>query len=97
MRIDRLREIANACTIPFVLHGGSGTPDDQMKNAIENGICKINIYSDVVTALNNGLKNKLNSVVNPAMWPMFVFEEARFLMRKTIRNKIRVFGSNNRV
>ncbi len=97
LRIDRLQEIARQCNVPFVLHGGSGTPDEQMQKAIENGICKINIYSDVVTGLNTGLKNKLNSIGNPATWPMFVFEEARKLMKETIRNKIRAFGSNNRV
>ena len=97
LRIDRLQEIAKNCKIPFVLHGGSGTPNDQMQKAIENGICKINIYSDVVTGLNTGLKNKLNSIGNPATWPMFVFEEARQLMRETVRNKIRAFGSNNRI
>ena len=97
LRIDRLQEIAKGCAIPFVLHGGSGTPDEQMQKAIENGICKINIYSDVVTALNTGLKNKLNAIQNGATWPVFVFEEARNLMKETIRNKIRAFGSNNRV
>ena len=97
LRIDRLQEIASVCDMPFVLHGGSGTPDDQMQNAIKNGICKINIFSDVVTGLNNGLNNKLNTITNPATWPMIVFEEARGLMRETIRNKIRTFGSNNRI
>ena len=97
LRIDRLQEIAKNCNVPFVLHGGSGTPDEQMQKAIENGICKINIYSDVVTGLNTGLKNKLDKIQNPATWPMFVFEEARKLMRETVRNKIRAFGSNNRV
>lgn len=97
LRIDRLQEIASVCNVPFVLHGGSGTPDKQMQNAIQNGICKINIYSDVVTGLNNGLKHKLNSITNPATWPMFVFEEARTLMKETVRQKIRAFGSNNRV
>lgn len=97
LRIDRLQEIAKNCNVPFVLHGGSGTPDEQMQKAIENGICKINIYSDVVTGLNTGLKNKLNTIQNPATWPMFVFDEARTLMKETIRSKIRAFGSNNRV
>ena len=59
LRIDRLDEITAVCDRPLVLHGGSGTPDDQMKTAIEHGITKINIYSDVVGALNSGLKNKL--------------------------------------
>lgn len=97
LRIDRLDEITAVCDRPLVLHGGSGTPDDQMKMAIEHGITKINIYSDVVGALNSGLKNKLNSIQNPSTWPVFVFEDARKAMREAIRAKIHAFGSFGRV
>ena len=97
LRIDRLDEITAVCDRPLVLHGGSGTPDDQMKMAIEHGITKINIYSDVVGALNTGLKNKLNSIENPSTWPVFVFEEARQRMKEAVRAKIYAFGSNGRV
>ena len=97
LRIDRLDEITAVCDRPLVLHGGSGTPDDQMQTAIHHGITKINIYSDVVGAMNEGLKNKLNSIKNPSTWPAFVFEEARVKMKEAIRTKIRVFGSNGRV
>lgn len=97
LRIDRLDEITAVCDRPLVLHGGSGTPDDQMKMAIEHGITKINIYSDVVGALNTGLKNKLNTITNPSTWPVYVFEEARVRMREVVRAKIHAFGSNGRV
>ena len=97
LRIDRLDEICAVCDRPLVLHGGSGTPDDQMKMAIEHGITKINIFSDVVGALNTGLKNKLNAIQNPSTWPAFVFEEARVRMRDAVRAKIRAFGSCGRV
>lgn len=97
LRIDRLDEIKKVCSCPLVLHGGSGTPDDQMKKAIEHGITKINIFSDIVGALNLGLKNKLNSITNPSTWPAFVFEEARNRMKDAVRQKIRAFNSNGRV
>lgn len=97
LRIDRLDEITALSDLPLVLHGGSGTPDDQMQAAIAHGITKINIFSDVVGALNAGLKNKLNSMENPSTWPVFVFEEARARMKEAVRTKIRVFGSANRV
>lgn len=97
LHIKRLDEIRQACNVPLVLHGGSGTPDDQIKEAIEHGITKINIYSDVVGAMNLGLKNKLNSMENPSTWPVYVFEEARENMREVVRNKIYIFGSNNRI
>ena len=97
LRIDRLDEIVAVCDRPLVLHGGSGTPDDQMQTAIKHGITKINIYSDVVGAMNSALREKLNSITNPSTWPVFVFEGARERMKAAIREKIRVFGSAGRV
>lgn len=97
LRLDRLDEINKISKKPLVLHGGSGTPDEQVKKAIELGITKINIYSEVLNALNTGLKDKLNDIQNMSMWPIFVYEEAKKRMEDVIRNKIRTFGSNNRV
>ena len=97
LRIDRLDEITAVCDRPLVLHGGSGTPDDQMKNAIAHGITKINIYSDVLYALNQGLKNTLNKVTNPSTWPFIVYEDAIKMMKEVVREKIRTFGSAGRI
>ena len=97
LRIDRLDEITSVCERPLVLHGGSGTPDDQMQNAIHHGITKINIYSDVVAAMNRGLKDKLNATENPATWPFLVFADARSMMKDVVRNKLRIFGSAGRL
>ncbi len=97
LRIDRLDDITAVCDRPLVLHGGSGTPDEQMREAVAHGITKINIYSDLVAALNRGLKHKLNSITNLSAWPVYVFEEARRNMREVVRDKLRVFGSAGRV
>ena len=97
LRIDRLDEIMAVCDRPLVLHGGSGTPNDQMQMAIRHGITKINIFSDVVAALNMGLKNKLNAIENPSTWPFLVYEEARAGMKEVVRNKLHTFGSAGRV
>lgn len=97
LRIDRLDEITAVCDRPLVLHGGSGTPDEQMKNAIHHGITKINIYSDVLFALNQGLKNTLNNIDNPSTWPFLVYEDAMKQMKDVVRAKIRQFGSAGRV
>ncbi len=97
LRIDRLDEITAICDRPLVLHGGSGTPADQMANAIAHGITKINIYSDVLYALNQGLKNTLNNISNPSTWPFIVYEDAMKLMKEVVREKIRTFGSAGRI
>ncbi|MGS0972833.1 MAG: class II fructose-bisphosphate aldolase [Candidatus Izemoplasmataceae bacterium] len=45
--VDRLKEIRDVVDIPLVLHGGSGTPVAVIKECIENGICKININTEM--------------------------------------------------
>lgn len=97
LAFDRLAEINRISESPLVIHGGSGTPDDQMIKAISLGITKVNIYSEVLYGLNSGLKDKLNQIENLSMWPVYVYEEANKRMREVIRNKIRTFGSNGRV
>ena len=97
LRIDRLDEITAVCDRPLVLHGGSGTPIDQMQNAIHRGITKINIYSDVLFALNQGLKNTLNTITNPSTCPFLVYEDAMKMMKEVVREKLRTFGSAGRI
>ncbi|MBO5412505.1 MAG: class II fructose-bisphosphate aldolase [Clostridia bacterium] len=97
LRIDRLDEITAICNRPLVLHGGSGTPDDQMAMAIRHGITKINIYSDVLYALNQGLKNTLNNITNPSTWPFIVYDDAIKMMKEVVRQKLRAFGSAGKI
>ena len=97
LRIDRLDEIVAVCDRPLVLHGGSGTPRDQMENAIRHDITKINIYHDMVAAMNRGIKAKTDRLENITTWPIFVFEDAKRQMKEVIREKIRTFGSNGRI
>lgn len=97
LNFDTLNKINKVSTCPLVLHGGSGTPDEDVKKTIELGITKINIFSEVLNALNTSLREKLNSIENMAMWPIFINENAVVQMKEVIRHKIRTFGSNNRV
>jgi len=50
INIERLREIAEKVAVPLVLHGGSGTPDDKVVEAIGYGIAKVNICTEFVAA-----------------------------------------------
>ena len=50
INIERLKKIAEKVSIPLVLHGGSGTPDEKVKESIINGIAKVNICTEFVAA-----------------------------------------------
>ena len=43
----------------MVVHGGSGTPDDQIKKAISLGVTKLNIYSEMMAAYFGTMKEEL--------------------------------------
>jgi len=47
LNIQRVSEISKATHIPLVLHGGTGIPDDQILDAIANGVRKVNFGTDV--------------------------------------------------
>lgn len=44
---DRIQTIARTIDVPLVLHGGSGLTDNDFKKAVEKGISKINIFTDI--------------------------------------------------
>ncbi len=44
--IKRLEEINNATDLPLVLHGGTGIPDEQIREAVKAGINKLNIGTE---------------------------------------------------
>lgn len=47
---DRIKTIADTIDVPLVLHGGSGLTDQDFRRAIEKGISKINIFTDINVA-----------------------------------------------
>lgn len=55
--IKHLSEINRSTSIPLVLHGGSGILPDCIKEAVKNGITKINIGTEIRQAYENGLKS----------------------------------------
>lgn len=57
INFERLKEIRNAIETPLVLHGGSSTGDDNLGKCAAEGICKINIYTDLVNAAYNKAKS----------------------------------------
>lgn len=45
--LKRLEEIRNAVSVPLVLHGGSGIPEEQIQGAVKRGITKLNIGTEL--------------------------------------------------
>jgi fructose-bisphosphate aldolase class II len=93
---ERLAEINKRVNIPLVLHGGSGVSDEDFRRCIQNGISKINYFSRTSNAIAKAIKEKLNSVKGEVYYqdlPSIILESCK----AKIKERIRVFGSNNRV
>ena len=56
LNYTRMKEISEKLNIPLVLHGGTGIPDEDILKAIENGINKININTELQLAWNKGVR-----------------------------------------
>ncbi len=57
--VDRIKQISQKVSIPLVLHGASGVPDDVIAEAITNGISIINIDTELRMAFTSELRSAL--------------------------------------
>ncbi|WP_429844418.1 class II fructose-1,6-bisphosphate aldolase [Brevibacillus sp. FIR094] len=57
-RIDfaRIEEIARRVSVPLVLHGGSGIPEEQVKRAVQLGMAKMNVATELRIAFSQAIK-----------------------------------------
>lgn len=58
LSFERLQELNQAISIPLVLHGGSGTGEENLSKAAKMGISKINVFTDFVVAALQATKEK---------------------------------------
>ena len=54
--LERLTKIAEKVSVPLVLHGGTGIPDDAIREAIKRGIAKINICTEFIAAFGKAFQ-----------------------------------------
>lgn len=91
---DRIAEIEEATKLPLVLHGGSGLSDDDFKIAVQKGVCKVNIFTDIDRAGKTGIEAGIKAGAD-SMYKLIPYEiEA---MKKVAMEKIQLFGSAGKV
>ena len=92
LNIERLKEIADAVSVPLVLHGGSGLSDDDFKNTIREGIAKVNIFTDLCLAgeraMKDGAEKKLGYLETRNLKVEYI--------KEAVKHKMSLFGSVNK-
>ncbi len=97
LRIDRLLEIVEKLEnkIFLVLHGGSGTPEEDVIRAINNGIVKVNVNTELRVAYTQALKKSLTN--NPDQnTPYKIMPPVVEAVQKVVENKILLFNSDHK-
>lgn len=92
LRIDILNEITEEVKVPLVLHGGSSNKDEEIAAAVENGICKINISSDIKVAFYNKCREVLNNNLDYRE-PLQIYPECMEECAKVVEEKCKLFNS----
>lgn len=92
---DRIKAIRSKVDVPLVLHGSSGVPYEALEKAISLGICKINIDTDLRISFTDGVREVLENNPNE-IDPRKILGPAREKMTETIKEKIKVFGSQGK-
>ena len=91
----RLKKIREAVDVPLVLHGASGVPLDVLRECIANGICKVNIATELKISFSSALRQYL--IENPdASDPRKYMKSAKEAMKKVVEDKIKMCISENR-
>lgn len=94
LAFDRMSEIKEKTNLPLVLHGGSGIYDDQIRQAIECGICKLNINTELQQAWTLGVREKLNTDAN-VYDPRKVIKAGEANIKQAIKAKLELLKTIN--
>jgi fructose-bisphosphate aldolase class II len=92
---DRLEAIRDRVSVPLVLHGASGIPDDAITKAVERGICKINIDTEIRNAFIRTMQAFTKE--NPdQIDPRKVLSPCIDAMQAVVEHKMEIFRSAGR-
>jgi len=90
--MERLSEIRKAVSIPLVLHGTSGVPDEVVRECIRRGICKVNYATDLRIAFTAGVSEVLKTAPD-TIDPKKYNAVGREYVKRYVVGRIRVCGS----
>jgi len=94
--ISRVEAVRQKIGVPLVLHGSSGVRHESVVKAIEHGICKVNVATYLNQAFVRGMKEgfeKHPDEVDPRKY----LSIARENVKEAVREKVRLFRSNERI
>jgi fructose-bisphosphate aldolase class II len=96
LNFERMKEVREAINIPLVLHGGTGIADEDIKKSIENGICKVNINTELQVEWAKAVREFLEKD-KQVYDPRKIISSGEKGIKSVVENKIGLLNSNNRI
>ncbi len=85
-----MKKISENVSVPLVLHGGTGIPDNLIQEAIKNGINKININTELQIAWANEVRKFLKE--NETVYdPRKVISSGEKAVKNVVKEKTKLF------
>ena len=92
LNFEKIKDISLKTNLPIVLHGSSGISEEDLKKAVENGVCKVNISTDLQIEWANGVKNYLSK--NPDEYdPRKIIKSGELAFKRKVKNILIALGS----
>jgi fructose-bisphosphate aldolase class II len=92
---ERMGIIGRMTGLPLVLHGGSGLPDDEIRQAISLGTAKINVNTDNQMACTKTIRAYLAE--HPEAYdPRSYLNPAKQAIKASVKSKMQLFGCAGR-
>ena len=95
LNIDTLREIASQANYPLVVHGGTGLPDDVVRELVAAGGAKFNVSTQVKISYIDGLFNYIEAN-RTEYHPLNLLEAARVALLEMTVDYMKLLGSAGR-
>ena len=90
--IARIKSVREAAGVPLVLHGGSGTSDEDFKKAIEAGISIVHINTEIRVAFRDAVKKSLQE--NPdEVAPYRIMKGSVIEIQRVVTERLKLFSN----
>lgn len=88
---ERLSQIRGKVTVPLVLHGASGISDDEVRDCVKRGICKVNFATELRVAYTDAVKSLIKE--KPETFDPKAFGKVGMeAVKKLVMNRMEVCG-----
>ena len=95
INVKLIKEISENTDLPLVLHGASGINNKTLRECIKNGICKVNINTDLQVAWAKEVR-KLLEIDSSVYDPRKIISSGEKAVVKVIKEKLETLNSINR-